>query len=410
MTLAKRQHTVSWLQVWGLAAVQAAIALMWVIYNVYLPALLAQFGFPLTVATAILIGENLLSSLIEPVMGSVSDRMQQSIGTRLPLISLGVIVASACFIAIPTVAVLGGSLTGVFRWVLPVMLVAWALTMSLFRSPVLSLLGQYAFATQLPQAASLLTLVGAMVGAMDPFSSRLILQLGPALTFTIGSLVLLGAVAILRTVHSSSYFVPIVSPSIVSPSIEPTAEPKLSPVRLALVFAVGLTVAVGFRLLMQTFPKVLQAEMPEANTPLILGLISIAIVLAAIPCGILATRVGGATAMLTGLGAMAIGLALLLFVKSVVFAALLAIGLGIAFSLVSNGSIPFALSMVPAQKAGLGTGIFFSGGAIGGGLLFKALTGASLTDGALMGTGAFCLAGIGVALANAGRFQKMLDR
>lgn len=383
-----------------MAAVQAAIALMWVIYNVYLPALLAQFGFPLTVATAILIGENLLSSLIEPVMGSVSDRMQQSIGTRLPLISLGVIVASACFIAIPTVAVLGGTLTGVFRWILPVMLVAWALTMSLFRSPVLSLLGQYAFATQLPQAASILTLMGAMVGAMAPFSSRLILQLGPAPTFTIGSLVLLAAVAILRTVHSSSHFVPIVSPS-----IEPPVQPKLSPVRLALVFAVGLTVTVGFRLLMQTFPKVLQAEMPEANAPLILGLISIAIVLAAIPCGILSTRIGGATAMLTGLGSMAIGLALLLFVKSVGFAALLAIGLGIAFSLVSNGSIPFALSMVPAKKAGLGTGIFFSGGAIGSGLLFKGLTGISLTNGALMGTGAFCLAGIGVVLAHAGRFK-----
>lgn len=75
-------------------------------------------------------------------MGSFSDRMQHPIGTRLPLIWLGVILASAGFIAIPTFAVLGSTLTDAFRWILPVLLVVWALAMSLFCSPVLSLLGR----------------------------------------------------------------------------------------------------------------------------------------------------------------------------------------------------------------------------------------------------------------------------
>jgi hypothetical protein len=42
----------------------------------------------------------------------------------------------------------------------------------------------------------------------------------------------------------------------------------------------------------------------------------------------------------------------------------IAIALGATFSLVSNGTIPFALSIVPQDKAGLGTGIYFSGGAV----------------------------------------------
>ena len=36
---------------------------------------------------------------------------------------------------------------------------------------------------------------------------------------------------------------------------------------------------------------------------------------------------------------------------------------GMCFSVVATSSVPFALSSVPAQRAGLGTGMYFSGGA-----------------------------------------------
>lgn len=36
----------------------------------------------------------------------------------------------------------------------------------------------------------------------------------------------------------------------------------------------------------------------------------------------------------------------------------------IIYNLYLNGTIPFALAMVPADKAGLGTGLYFSGGAL----------------------------------------------
>lgn len=400
MTTAKRQPTILWLQVWGLASVQAAIALTWVIYHLYLKVLLTQFGFPDPVATGILILENLLLSVIEPIMGSLSDRTQQSIGTRFPFISIGVILASACFIAIASIAVFGATVTGIFRWILPVMLVAWALAMAIFRSPVLSLLGQYASATQLPQAASILTLAGAMVGAIVPHTTRLILQLGPGPTFAIGSIVLLVAAAILRTVHSSTSL---------NLAASPIAEltQKLSITRLALVFGVGLGVTVGFRLMMQTFPKVLQTQIPEANANLLLSLVSVAIVLAAIPSGILATRIGGSPAMLLGLSAMTIESALLLFVNNVVIAVGLAIGLGTAFSLVSNGSIPFALSMVPSRKAGLGTGIFFSGGAIGINLFSGVSSSGSIASSMSFSSGAFLLASVCIICANYCRLKNI---
>ncbi len=34
-----------WAKVWGIAATQGTITLSWVIYNIYFPLLLVQFGF-----------------------------------------------------------------------------------------------------------------------------------------------------------------------------------------------------------------------------------------------------------------------------------------------------------------------------------------------------------------------------
>ena len=81
-----------------------------------------------------------------PLMGSLSDRVQHWMGSQFPLIALGIVLSSGCFIAIPAVAIFGAGA----RWLLPTMLVAWALAMTLFRATALSLLGRSAFQTQLP--------------------------------------------------------------------------------------------------------------------------------------------------------------------------------------------------------------------------------------------------------------------
>jgi len=46
-----------------------AITLTWVIYNLYLPQLLGQFGFPKQLAVGLLILENALAVVMEPLMG-----------------------------------------------------------------------------------------------------------------------------------------------------------------------------------------------------------------------------------------------------------------------------------------------------------------------------------------------------
>lgn len=391
---------VLWLQVWGLAAVQGAIALTWVIYNLYLVKLLTQFGFPKELATGLLILENILAAVMEPLMGGLSDEAQRWIGTRFPFISLGLALASGLFIAIPAFVVFGSS-TAALRWMLPVLIVAWALAMTVFRSPAMSLLGRYAFGTNLPQAASILTLVGGLAGAMGPLANQFILSLGAMVTFSIGSFTMLGAATALRLVNPNC--------SVEEPTPELSSSPQpssywrqISLPRLGLVFGAGVGVALGFRLMMQTFPQILESQVPGANKGLILGGIFIALALTAIPAGTLASRLGNRQAMTYGLVAMAGFMALMVLIHNGAIASGVAIALGATFSLVSNGTIPFALSMVPSDKAGLGTGIYFSGGAVATsvfGAVFSQPESLTPVASALIAAVAFLAAGVFVAVS-----------
>lgn len=347
-----RKHSILWQQVIGLSLVQGAISLCWLLYRLYLPTLLADFGLP-GLAPAILIIENLLGIIIEPAAGNFSDRQRQWLGTRFPFISLGVILATGLFIAIPTFVIFGQSLRHL-GWILAILLILWSVAMALFRSPVIALLGQYAIDTKLPQAVSLLILVGGIVGSFRPISSEFILSLGAGVTFTIGSLVLLGSVAILRSLH---------------PNLSVTSQPKSSDnhkgliANLFLIVILSIFVAWGTRLFLgEVFPKLIINVGLDSKLGMFIGLIFLAF--ASIPAGLLAVRVGNIKT--TASGALATGF--LVFVASFIpqfFIIPLLILLLFCYSLVVNGVIAIAFSLVPPHRSGLGIGVYFGGFSLG---------------------------------------------
>lgn len=423
MVNAPRPTPILWAQVGGLALVQGAITLSWVIYNLYLVDLLTSLGFPQPWAAGLLVIENLLAVVMEPLMGTFSDHRQHWVGTRFPLVALGMILSAGLFFLIPTALLWGQN--AVLRWLLPLLLLAWALAMTTFRSPALSLLGRYAFRRQLPQAAAVLTLVGGLAGAMGPFSSQWILSLGPGVAFAAGSVVLLGAMMALRWAGPNQTVLPAdgdtdKTASLADDRSDPAtnhagsnpitdppkpALPKLSIPRLALVFGAGMGVSLGFRLMMTTFPVVLKQQVPNANVPTTMGLIFLALALTALPAGALATRLGNRRAMIAGLAFLVLLAAGMLTVQSAGAALAVAVLFGGAFSLVANGTIPFALGMVPPTKAGLGTGMYFSGGALAMSLWGRFLGGGVLAPGWSAGLAALAFLGAGICVGASHRIQ-----
>jgi Na+/melibiose symporter-like transporter len=336
-----------WGRVIGLAAMQGAIALLWVIYNLYLPRLLEPLGFTKAFIAGLLVLESGLAVLMEPLMGSLSDRSQRWIGSRFPFIAIGVVLTAVLFFSLPQIAFSG--LVQGWPWLAPVATIAWALAMTVFRSPVLSLLSRTALVPQLPQVASVLTLFGALVGAVGLMANQWLLSLGAGVTFAAGSVVLLAAALVLRLVD------PVTQnrPSLATPVLPGS----LSLGKLGLIFGAGVGISLGFMILRSLLG-------PTPNQKSLLIVFTLVHVLTILPAGLLAVKWGNRFTMLLGIGVLSLGLILWNLTDFPLLRISLTAMLGLSFSLIINGTLPFALSLVPVGKEGLGTGLYFSGGAL----------------------------------------------
>jgi hypothetical protein len=109
------QSLILWRQVGGVAALQGAITLSWMLYRLYLPQLLTGFGFP-GFDRGITILEDTLAIAIEPLAGWLSDKQRHWMGTRFPLIVVGAILSSVLFITIPAIFIFGNPVSPL-RWI-----------------------------------------------------------------------------------------------------------------------------------------------------------------------------------------------------------------------------------------------------------------------------------------------------
>ncbi|AUT03568.1 MFS transporter [Nostoc sp. CENA543] len=345
MNIAKPQFNILWVQVWTLAALQGAITICWVIYNAYVPQLLTQFGFPASFALVVLIIENALAVILEPLMGGLSDKAKERVGSRFLLISAGVIMSATLFIAIPSIVTFVPP-TEVWRSLLPFTLIAWAIAMTIFRSPAIALLIKYSLPAELPLAFSVVTLTGGIIGAFRGVVNQFILGLGPIFTFAIASFVLLAVTAALR---------------IVTPPDKPVDEhhAAINPIpwsELSLILGAGFGIGWGSRLLMDVVSKNLQAQFGQNDWLMVA--VGIAIAFASPPAGWVATKIGNSRAILIGIGLTIISLLLIVFAGLPVALILIII---VGFSLIINGTIPFALELMPQRWSGLGIGMYFGG-------------------------------------------------
>lgn len=378
-----------WRCVLALALVQGAISLSWVIYRAYLPKLLGQFGFPASFAATVLLIENILAIGMEPFFGGLSDRGKRFMGTGFPLISLGVILASAVFILIPCFGIFLKP-NVIWKYLLPGFLIFWSLAMTMFRSPVIALLGQYAAVPALPLAASFLMVAGGLIGAFAPVSQDFLLSLGPVVTFGAGSIILLLAVMVLRSLH------PPLSPPETSAGV---ASPFPLPA-FGLIFLTGIFVSLAISFTMSTLPKLLRTNisllLDVKSTMFVIGIL---IALAAMPAGWVASRLGNRRGILTG---MVLGATALLLWLIPAAGILGLVGIIAGLSLVNVGVFPFALGLMPASRAGLAIGGYFGGVMAGASLLplvFGPVDKIPAFEGVVWGVLMFILAGGCVVLS-----------
>jgi MFS family permease len=186
---------IMWQQVWGLAALLAAITFSWIAYGFYQPIILARIGF---VDLAIWLGifQGLLGAIVEPIVGWFSDRILGRFGSRLPQVVVGVTLAGLIFVIASWLV--ETQLSEGMRWIVPVMMTMWVIAMIIFREPAIALLQGFAPTSQLPQANAILALVLAITSATSPILGLIPKQIGASMTFILGAIALLIASVLFR--------------------------------------------------------------------------------------------------------------------------------------------------------------------------------------------------------------------
>jgi MFS family permease len=380
------QPSILWRQVWGLSAVLAAVTFSWMAYGFYQPKILQDLGF-VEMAQGLGILQGFMGAVAEPIVGGLSDRVQHRLGNRLPMITLGVALAGLIFVGVALL--LQWRIPVGIRWIVPVLMTLWVLSMIIFRGPVMALLMQAAPLAALPKANVILAMLFGLMGALGPLLRMGLQSAGASVTFLLGAIALtLGATLLYTGAPQHNLF-----------AFPQSTLPPVSLHRIGAIFGVGLGCGLEINLLLRVFPQNFQTQFPTVSAEWLTAGILLVSVLVAIPMSTFTTKVGVKQSMLTGLVAIAVCVGFTLFKLSSIWVVGLFVMAGTAFGMVFSSQISFALRMVPSGRAGLGTGLYFGGiGAATAILSYLLLQWGNLggTAGFGLTVGALCLASFNI--------------
>lgn len=174
---------------WRIGALQAALALSWTVYALFLPALAARAGLPASAVPWLLMADQLLFVLFDNLAGLFADRLADAFRRLAGWMSLAGAGAAAAFGGIALLPGAGGA-----AW-LPVVVV-WLACSSLLRVPAMVMLSRRRGASRAHGTVSLAVVGLGLAGAVGPLLGRALAGLDPVLPFALAALALAVAVAV----------------------------------------------------------------------------------------------------------------------------------------------------------------------------------------------------------------------
>lgn len=336
------------------------VTVVWSVYNAYVPLLLARFVDSAALRGAVMGLDNLLALVLIPVVGTWSDRVDGPLGRRLPFVVVGMPVAALAFALLP--------FSATAFWSLIVADVAFLVAMTVLRAPVIALMPDHVAPERRSTANGVINLMGGVGGLVAFFALAPLYDAGEALPFVLaGALLLVAAVVLLRAADRHP---PYVERGAGTEDAAPLAalardlrrllaDPGAVAARWALV-AIFLYF-LGFAGVEAQFTTYATGVLGVSGglAGLLLGGFSLAFVAAALPAGVLGTRLGKARAMGIGLLLLPPLFLALPFLRSVPATAALLVLAGLAWALVNVQAYPLIADLGGRERIGFFTGLYY---------------------------------------------------
>ncbi|HBN96352.1 MAG TPA: MFS transporter [Firmicutes bacterium] len=346
-----------------------SISAFWQLYDSIVPLILKHtFEIGDTLAGGIMAIDNILALFMLPLFGAFSDKVSTAIGKRMPFILGGTAVAVISMVLIPV----ADNLVSLPLFVL-VLLVA-LVAMSTYRSPAVALMPDVTPKPLRSQANGIINLMGAL-GAV--FSLALIAFLVPA-TGVPNYFVIFAIVAAFMVISVAILFVTI-KENRIAHEMEALEHPagdakeevmggsgKMDPLvkrSFWLILASIFFWFFAYNAVTTAFSKYVQSHLGVAGGGFASSLMiaTVAAVIAFVPAGMIAARIGRKRTILTGIAVLALCFALAsLFTTFSPLLNVLLVFVGFGWAAINVNSYPMVVEMAKGSDIGKYTGYYYT--------------------------------------------------
>lgn len=344
------------------------VTLLWGIYNAYVPIFLQAgrpdysstagvtgFGMSAGITGFIMTLDNIAALFILPFIGALSDRTRTRIGRRKPYILIGAPLALIGFVAIPILV--GKSL---FFFMGSIFLTLMA--MDLFRTPVVSFMGDITPSSRRSQANGMINLMGGIGGVLAFLIGGMLFKVSASAPFYFGGVAMLAGcsvvLAFIREPAPEKAEPGDEEPSILN-SLKFVAADSDKSARFLLFSIFFWFLGYGALEVFFTSFAVNRMLIDSGEATMLLAYFSLAIVGFSPLSGLIGFKFGRKRVIQVGIISFA---ALLLFGFSMTTPLQAKVMLplcGIAWSLILVNSLPMVMDMAPKNHLGVYTGLYY---------------------------------------------------
>jgi MFS family permease len=331
------------------------ISLIWPIFNNFVPIFLKEeFMLSATMIGFIMTWDNYLNLFVQPIVGERSDHSWTRIGRRKPWLLVGAPLAAFFFITVPIMGTV------------PAIMIAILLTnisMAIFRSPTVALLGDLFPSTQRSTANGIINLMGGLGAILAFLVGGLLYSYGKIAPFAFGSLVLLAAitVVVIFVKEPRRDQVEVVTEE-KSGFIQNFREVLNSSDRSGIYILLAILCwFMGFNALetwVSSFGK-FTLGIDAGRMAILTSGLALMFVLFAIPSGLLATRYGKRRIILIGITGLTILMIFGLFISSQLMLIAFLILAGCFWALINVNSLPMVYDLGSNARIGAFTGLYY---------------------------------------------------
>jgi len=325
------------------------------------PFLGTDFGLKANEVSLIVTLGTIITFLIQPMIGSVSDNTRTRLGRRTPFIIIFAPLAAIGFVLLPLLVQPG------LLWVFVAVLLLTTVALALFRTPVIVLMTEITPSQFRSQANGLTNLMGGIGGILAFAAGAYLNGLNRAPPFFAAGVALVLACAIvvwkIKGPKDSDTKAVGARPDLIRSLRAVLAEKEKSalfPFGAIFSWLVGYNAVETFF----TLYGVKALKLQPNNAAFLLSFLALMFVLFAVPSGYIAGRVRRRKTILTGIAMLAILLAVVRVLpvdvqtSGAVLPILLALA-GVAWALINVNSLAMAVDIAPQTEPGTYTGLYY---------------------------------------------------